>query len=218
LVIGPGLDFAPRTELIDAFRPQSFQPYAVADAVLGLHLAQLGELRIDCVDINNRVIDFINRFPAGNRRLHLYSEPGVADYNEYFAGLGSFIGAAAPETQTPKLPPGFLERSIVVNNQVAAAIHAIRLNILTERLEQSYDLVIATNVLLYFNPNELSLALTNIAKMLRPGGCFVHNDLRPVTEADGDLLQMPPVAARSILIAHGRRAPLYDSFSICRKK
>jgi hypothetical protein len=78
--------------------------------------------------------------------------------------------------------------------------------------------VIATNVLLYFNANELSLALTNIAKMLPAGGYFVHNDLRPVVEADGDVLQMPPVAARTVLIAQGQHAPLYDSFSICRKR
>jgi hypothetical protein len=218
LIVGPGLDFAPRTELVDVFRPQSFQPYTIADAVLGLHLAQGEELQIDCVDINKRVIDYIDSFAAGNRALHLYSEPGVADYNAYFAALGNSIGVPVRKNHYRELPPAFLQRSIVVNDKVAASVHAFRLNIVTERLQQSYDLVIATNVLLYFNANELSLALTNIAKMLPAGGYFVHNDLRPVVEADGDVLQMPPVAARTVLIAQGQHAPLYDSFSICRKR
>lgn len=34
LIVGPGLEFAPRTGLDDAIPPQSLQPYAVADALL----------------------------------------------------------------------------------------------------------------------------------------------------------------------------------------
>jgi hypothetical protein len=218
LIVGPGLDFAPRTELVDAFRPQSFQPYAIADAVLALHLAQAEDLQIDCADINSRVIDYIDSFAAGDRLLNFYSEPGVADYEAYFAAIGNSIGMPARGKNNRKLPASFLQRSIAVNDKIAASVRAVRLNIVTERLEQKYDLVIATNVLLYFNTNELSLALTNIAEMLPPGGYFVHNDLRPAVEADGDVLQMPPVAARTVLIAQGQRAPLYDSFSICRKR
>src|SRR5262249_40014549 len=35
LIVGPGLDFAPRTDLIDFIGPQSYQPFAVTDALLG---------------------------------------------------------------------------------------------------------------------------------------------------------------------------------------
>ncbi|MEO7146029.1 MAG: hypothetical protein ABI165_21250, partial [Bryobacteraceae bacterium] len=38
LIVGPGLDFAPRTSLDDRFPPQSYQPYAIADALIGLGL------------------------------------------------------------------------------------------------------------------------------------------------------------------------------------
>jgi hypothetical protein len=97
-------------------------------------------------------------------------------------------------------------------------VRAVPLNIVTERLDERYDLIVATNVLLYFNEDQLPLVLTNIARMLSDGGYFIHNDLRPVVEADGDILHMPPTAARTVLIAQGRRAPLYDSFSICQKQ
>src|SRR5712691_4531334 len=38
-----------------------------------------------------------------------------------------------------------------------------------------FDLVIATNVLVYYSVFEQSLSLTNIARMLRPGALFLSN-------------------------------------------
>src|SRR5205807_3507326 len=73
LIVGPGLDFAPRTDMIDAFDPQSYQPYAVADALLQLKLADPASMAIHCVDINDRVVRFINEYPKGARRLSLAS-------------------------------------------------------------------------------------------------------------------------------------------------
>jgi len=56
------------------------------------------------------------------------------------------------------------------------------LNIVLQRLEplaadQQWDLIIATSVLVYYDVFEQSLALTNLAKMLRRGGLFLTNDL-----------------------------------------
>jgi 2-polyprenyl-3-methyl-5-hydroxy-6-metoxy-1,4-benzoquinol methylase len=41
---------------------------------------------------------------------------------------------------------------------------------------ESFDVVIATNILLYYDVFEQSLAGINIAKMLRPGGFLLTND------------------------------------------
>ena len=41
---------------------------------------------------------------------------------------------------------------------------------------EQFDLVLATNILLYYDVFEQSLAVTNVAKMLRPGGIFLTND------------------------------------------
>ncbi len=38
-----------------------------------------------------------------------------------------------------------------------------------------FDLVVATNILVYYNVFEQSLALANIASMLRPGGILLTN-------------------------------------------
>jgi chemotaxis methyl-accepting protein methylase len=42
--------------------------------------------------------------------------------------------------------------------------------------DEQFDLVLATNILLYYDVFEQSLAVTNVARMLRPGGLFLTND------------------------------------------
>ena len=49
-------------------------------------------------------------------------------------------------------------------------------NIVLERLTDArFDLIIATNILVYYDAFEQSLALANVAAMLRPGGFFLTN-------------------------------------------
>jgi hypothetical protein len=217
LLIGPGMDIAPRTGLIDAVPPQSFQPYVLADALLSLGLSAMPDLEIECVDINERVVEFINSFSKGQRQLELYSAPGTDDYNHYFRSLGTKIGNLALATP-PGMPSDLLTRSITVEPSVAQAIHASELNITTQRLTGTYDLAIATNVLLYLESPDLALALCNTATMLRAGAYFIHNDLRPETEAAADLVGFDMLQARSVLVAEGRHAPLYDTFALNRKR
>ena len=53
-------------------------------------------------------------------------------------------------------------------------------NIVTERLDgQAFDLVIATNVLIYYDLFEQALALSNVEAMLRPGGFLLANFSAP---------------------------------------
>ena len=217
LLIGPGMDLAPRTELIDAVPPQSFQPYLVADALLTLGLSAIPDLEIDCVDINERVVGFINAFSKGQRQLELYSAPGTNDYNHYFQSLGTKIGQLGLPIPAG-MPRDLLTRSITVEPSVAQAVHASELNISTQSLTGTYDLAIATNVLLYFESADLALALCNTAAMLRAGAYFIHNDIRPETEADAQLVGFEMLQARSVLVAEGRRAPLYDTFALTRKR
>ena len=219
LIIGPGMDLAPRTELIDAVPPQSFQPYLTADALLSLELSALSDLEIDCVDISRRVVDLINSFSGGKRLLQLYSPRGTKEYNRYFELLGREIGKPSQDdTLSSALPRDFLIRFLSVKPRVAQAVHATELNISTQRLLQTYDLAIATNVLLYFEPAELALALGSTAAMLRTGGYLIHNDLRPETEAEAERAGLAVLQGRSVLVAEGRHAPLYDSFALHQKR
>lgn len=123
-----------------------------------------------------------------NRKPAFRQEAGTADFLDYQRTL---TGA----TVQPRLTP-------------------TPLNIVTQRLTQKYDLILATNILLYFQPAHLALALTNIQAMLAPGGYFIHNDTRPETGLYAAELRLSTLQARRLLIAQGPKAPLYDFFAI----
>jgi chemotaxis methyl-accepting protein methylase len=53
-------------------------------------------------------------------------------------------------------------------------------DIVTERLDgQSFDLVIATNVFIYYDRFEQALAMANVEAMLKPGGFLLANVVAP---------------------------------------
>jgi chemotaxis methyl-accepting protein methylase len=54
------------------------------------------------------------------------------------------------------------------------------MNIVLERMEplaadERFDLIVATNILVYYDAFDQSLALANVSRMLRPGGFFLTN-------------------------------------------
>jgi hypothetical protein len=223
LIVGPGLDLAPRTGFIDLFPPQSYEPFAIADAVLESGLSTVDRLRIHSVDINPLVVSFFDGFPRRSRKMlslasGLRRDQISGDVQAYFGQLGRRIGYES----TLKLPgplASHLSKSVLVRQDIADRLTAGEMNIVTERYDPSpeYDLVVATNVLVYFSDEELRLALANICSMLRPGGYLVHNELRPQLESLSGELSLAPVQARSIQISAGTGRPLLDAFVIHRR-
>ena len=112
------------------------------------------------------------------------------------------------------------ERPLRVGSSAARALAAESLDIVTERLDgPPFDLVIATNILPYFNDVELTLAMSNIAGMLAPGGVFLHNEARPRSTELAAALGMPVEQSRHAIIATAKDvpAPLADSVWVHRK-
>ncbi len=199
LIVGPGLDFAPRTELIETARPQSYQPFAVLDALLALGMKPL----IHSVDINPRVIRFFQTF-AADPVLELHAQDGERDYLAYFQQLGQKLGTVQ-ETGSIK--------TVTVRTEWARAVTAEQRNIVTEAPLSGYDLVIATNVLLYYKGPELTVAISNIAQSLKPGGYFLHNDLRPELDGATHATGLEAAAARTVRIS----AATFDSYALYRR-
>lgn len=230
LIVGPGLDFAPRTDLLDLFGPQSYQPFAVADALLGLGLADEKQLRVQCVDINARVLAHWQRVSqAKGHELSLLS--GVADkpampltddYKRYFRTLGDAIGKSAVLAVPPEFA-GRLSKRLTIRPELLAKFSATRLNVITERLASTpqFDLIVVTNVFPYFNDLELLNGLTNLAKMLAENGYLVHNEPRVTAPAVTQALGLPVLHSRTFLIAAPgageRTTPLYDFAGIHQK-
>jgi hypothetical protein len=225
LVVGPGLDLAPRTDLIDAAPPQSYQPFAIADALLALSLASASDLRVHSIDVNPRVVRFIDEISQEPTTLHLFAgikplagQPLRPDYHAYMERLGRAIGdtVAAPHAIAAD---SRYQHSIRVKAAVAAAMSAERLNIVTERIVgEPFDLIVATNVLTYFDDRELALALSNIGAMMRPGGWFLHNESRPGLVEIAGTLDMPVGQMRTVILGGPADKPFYDVAWLHRRK
>ena len=220
LIVGPGLDLAPRTGLIDAGEPESYQPYAVADSLVALGLTSPERLGVVGADVNPRVVEWL--VGAGTRDVTLTLMTGIGEtkavkfdsgYRSYFSALGKAIGAVMPDAALDSRYAGHLKKALRVS-PVSRTITGARLDIVTGRLDgDPFDLVVVTNVFPYFNDVELVLALANIAAMLEPGGVLIHNEPRALAREVTAELGLPVTHSRTAVIAtvEGSATPLYDS-------
>jgi hypothetical protein len=224
LIIGPGLDLAPRTGFLESGPPESYQPWAVIDALLGLGAARADDLVVVAGDINPRVVTHLQQAARTAPVLALVSGIAdsetvslTADYREYFAGLGRSIGSdPAPVT----VNRGHLQKTVKVRGELGRVLRAETFDIVTERIAgEPFDLIIATNILPYFDDLQLTLALANVSSMLAPGGTFLHNEGRPLLREVAAALNLPLEQSRHAVIANvrGATAPLFDSVWVHKK-
>ena len=72
---------------------------------------------------------------------------------------------------------------------------AVNLNIVLERVDlpeaERFDLMVGTNIFIYYDEFERSLALENAGAMLKPGGLLLTNDRLP--EVPGGLMRQAGV-------------------------
>ena len=187
-IVGPGLDFANKADGYDFYPQQTIQPFAAIDSLIRLGLAKPGELRLTTFDLSPRVNQHIEAARQRTRggssyMLHLPlsgEEPWNPAVVEYWQRLGDRIGTQGEALTAPPGAGTIRVRAVRVNPAVVTSIVPRDLNIVLERLEplatdERFDLVIATNILVYYDVFEQSLALVNVARMLRPGGLFLSN-------------------------------------------
>jgi SAM-dependent methyltransferase len=116
--------------------------------------------------------------------LHLprhADESWTQDLMAYWKQFGSRLGVAIAPIAPPSGAGNVQVRSVGIRPAVAASIAVADVDVVFQRLElrsdEQFDLIVATNVLVYYDVFEQMLALANIARMLRPGGMFLSNDL-----------------------------------------
>jgi hypothetical protein len=226
LIVGPGLDLAPRTGLLEAAPPQSYQPWALADSLVSLGLSRLDDLQVTAADINPLVVDHVTAVSRVPPALVLLSgipnDSRIAlsdDYRDYFARFGRAIGQESLPPRVDAAHAAHLRKTVQVSAAAAHALRAEPLDVVTERLPERFDLVVITNVLPYLDDRELMLALANIAAMLEPGGVLLHNEPRPLVGEATTRVGLPLVHARNATIATvtGAPTPLADMVFIHRR-
>ena len=193
-IVGPGLDLINKSDGHDFYPEQSIQPFAVADSLLRYGLARAGELSITTFDVSARVNQHLtaarDRARAGTGYvIHLplgEGERWSQGLEEYWKRAGDRVGETVRAAPAPRTAGSVKVRAVRVRPDVVLSVVPLDLNIVLERLEpladdQRFDLVIATNVFVYYDAFEQMLALMNLSRMLRPGALLVSNQaVQPV--------------------------------------
>jgi hypothetical protein len=186
-IIGPGLDFVDKRDGYDFYPLQTIQPFAVQDALIRHRLAMPGNLRVTTLDLSPRINQHLQSAHerARDGRAYTLQLPRDRDVSwtaeliAYWQQFGEFVGTAVrpiapPEARGPDM------RAVHVRPEMVTAIEPRDLNIILQRFnrladDQRFDLIVATDMFLYYDVFEQSLALANVASMLRPQGLLLSN-------------------------------------------
>jgi len=188
-VIGPGLDFTNKDSGFDHYPLQTLQPFAVVDSLLRLGLAMPQDLRMTLFEISVPTLDHIAKAVTRARAGQAYTLQLVLDRTrqwnrnalDYWQRFGSTIGSAAAPLPLPAQVTNADRRALSIRPEILALMDPQPINVVLQRMvlrpEQQYDLVIGTNILIYYDAFEQALALSNIDSMTASGGVFLTNDL-----------------------------------------
>jgi hypothetical protein len=187
-VIGPGLDFTNKHSGYDFYPLQTIQPFAVMETALRLKLGKPEDVEVVTMDLNpgvNAHIAKLARDASASRSYTVqlprdtaadWPEPAVA----YWEHFGEIIGAQAKPLSVPQTLGGVTLRAVAIAPRFASRVTPLNLNVVAQSAEleqgQGFDLVIATNILVYYDRFQQALAMASIAQMMNPGGIFLAND------------------------------------------
>ena len=184
-IIGPGLDFTDKDSGFDYYPLQTLQPFALIDSLVRLDMARVSDLKMTVFDISRQTLDHISQ--ARSRQpytLQLVLDRTPAWNNGalgYWRRLGDRIGSEVSPLPAPTQVRNVDRRAIRIQPQIVRLLDPQSLNIISQHqvtaTDQRFDLIVATNIFLYYDRFEQALALLNTQSMLNSGGVLLSNDL-----------------------------------------
>jgi len=217
-IVGPGLDFADKDVGFDVYPQQTLQPFAVLDSLRRLGLAPSpGNPDIVLLDISPRIIDHVTQARARAARNTGYtlnlplpkSTPWLPEVRKYWETFGDQIGAPAQAPTSKAIADVADLRAVRARPSAVQQMSVLNVNIVTERLDgEAFDLVIATNVFIYYDMLEQALAMANVEAMLKPGAFLLANMSAPRLTS----VTLRPVETTRTLytVARGAREEILD--------
>lgn len=187
-IVGPGLDFTDKQEGYDFYPQQTIQPFAVIDTLLRLRLATASDLHVTTFDLSPRVNDHLERARQRAKLGKGYvvqlprdlSAPWKPEVVSYWERFGEQIGDPTAAVAVPALAGEIKIRAVRIRPTLVSNIRPVDTNIVLQRVElplaERFDLIIATNIFVYYDNLDQSLAMVNIERMLKPGGLMLSNN------------------------------------------
>lgn len=187
-VVGPGLDFTDKQEGYDFYPQQSIQPFAIIDTLLRLGLSKSHDLQVSTFDlsprVNHHLVGAVQRARRGLPYVLQLPRDPRAEWNsqalQYWRRFGDQIGKDAVPGPVPPGTGDLNVRAVRIAPSVVLRLSAMDLNIVLQRLDlapsKRFDLIIGTNIFVYYDVFEQSLAMANVERMLRPGGFLLSNN------------------------------------------
>jgi SAM-dependent methyltransferase len=183
-VIGPGLDFTDKESGYDYYPQQTIQPFAVYDSLARLGMTKPANVSITVFDISTRVLEHLQR--ARKSRGYAIQLPRDPKQSwtpaavEYWRAFGDRAGKSVVPIRPPAALAGLQTRAVEIRPAVVLSVDPVILNIVLERIDypaaERFDLIVATNVFVYYDRLEQALALQNVSSLLKPGGILLSND------------------------------------------
>jgi hypothetical protein len=195
LVIGPGLDFTDKRDGYDFYPVQTIQPFAMLEAVARLGLGQAEEITVVSADLNAEVNAHVARMAERGRAGQPYtvqlprlvSAEWSPEAVAYWQKFGELLGAPVKPLPVPATVTDVTMRAVAIRPKFAAQMRGYDLNVVTQTMDvpegQGFDLVVATNVLVYYDLFQQALAMGSIAHMMNHGGIFLANHALPAQHA-----------------------------------
>ena len=211
-VVGPGLDFTNKTDGYDYYPEQTIQPFALMNSLRRLKLAA-ADLQVTTFDISARVNEHLKNAVSRAASPSGYVVTLPLDGDESWTGAllayweqwGDTIGEEVTGIRPPATAGAVKTRAVRIQPAAVSSIAPRDLNLVIDRLpvrdDERFDLIVATNVLVYYDIFEQALGASNLAAMLRPGGVFVTNTA---------VLPTPPLRASAAYLRVAHTTARYD--------
>jgi hypothetical protein len=197
-IVGPGLDFSNKEDGSDFYPPQTNQPFAVLDSLFRLGLADPKTIELYTLDISPEVTAHVQHarkqaiagIPYVLQLPWKAAAPLSPEYRGNFVRYWQSLGNSIGEPIAPIVVPGSIAavtqiKAVRVRPEIVRRIQALDLDVVCQHAQlaadRRFDLVIGTNVFLYYGAFDQMLLRSNIALMLRPGGFLLSNDKLPDT-------------------------------------